>query len=85
MVISVFFLHDVCDRKSYIVIDPKFSARQVLANSVDPYQTAHQGLHCLPFPLHLLDAGLYDKTTLFKFENNYSNFSGVRIMIFTGI
>ena len=41
---------------------PKFSDRQVWANSADPDQTApreeqsDQGLHCLPFPLHLLDA-----------------------------
>ena len=44
---------------------PKFSDRQVWANSVDPDQTAprskseeqsDQGLHCLQFPLHLLDA-----------------------------
>ena len=34
---------------------PKFSDRQVWANSADPDQTA-QGLHCLQFPLHLLDA-----------------------------
>ena len=49
---------------------PKFSDRQVWANSADPDQTAplqtqirllleeqsDQGLHCLQFPLHLLDA-----------------------------
>ena len=44
--------------------DPKFSDRQVWANSVGPDQTApegawkeqsDQGLHCLPFQLHLLD------------------------------
>ena len=36
---------------------PKFSDRQVWANSADPDQTAPgQGLHCLQFPLHLLDA-----------------------------
>ena len=33
----------------------KFSDRQVWANSADPVQTA-PGLHCLQFPLHLLDA-----------------------------
>ena len=42
--------------------DPKFSDRQVWANSADPDQTAQeqsdQGLHCLQFPLHLLDAFL---------------------------
>ena len=43
--------------------DPKFSDRQVWANSADPDQTApkeqsDQGLHCLQFPLHLLDAFL---------------------------
>ena len=43
--------------------DPKFSDTQIWANSADPDQTApeeqsDQGLHCLPFPLHLLDAVL---------------------------
>ena len=33
---------------------PKFSDRQVWANSADPDQT-DQGLYCLQFPLHLLD------------------------------
>ena len=48
--------------------DPKFSDRQVWANSADPDQTApDQGLHCLPFPLHLLDSLLYGRATLFKF------------------
>ena len=46
--------------------DPKFSDSQVLATSVDQNQTA-QGLHCLPFRLHLLNALLYCKTTLFEF------------------
>ena len=37
--------------------DPKFSDRQVWANSADPDQTApDQVLHCLQFSLHLLDA-----------------------------
>ena len=35
---------------------PKFSDRQVWANSADPDQTAPQGLHYLQFPLHFLDA-----------------------------
>ena len=59
-------------------IDPKFLNRQVLANSKDPVQTAvclelllkersDQGLPCLPFCLHLLDALLYEGTALFKF------------------
>ena len=30
-------------------------------------EQSDQGLHCLQFPLHLLDALLYDKATLFKF------------------
>ena len=47
--------------------DPKFSDRQVLANSADPDQTADQGLHCLLFHLHLLDTFLCGKATLFKF------------------
>ena len=31
-------------------------------------------LHCLPFCLHLLDALLYGKATLFKFLGDYSRF-----------
>ena len=53
---------------------PKFSNTQVWANSVDPDQTAprgaeqsDQGLHCLQFPLQLLDALLYRKAILFNF------------------
>ena len=30
-------------------------------------EQSDQGLHCLPFCLHLLDALLYGKATLFKF------------------
>ena len=57
---------------------PKFSDRQVWANSLDPDQTAprgngieeqsDQGLHCLPFCLHLLEALFYTKATLFDFR-----------------
>ena len=53
---------------------PKFSDRQIWANSADPDQTAplleeqsDQGLHCLQFPLHLLDALLEGKAILFNF------------------
>ena len=56
--------------------DPKFSDRQVWANSVNPDQTALNqtlleeesdlGPHCLPFCLHVLDAFLYGKTIQFK-------------------
>ena len=58
--------------------DTKFWDIQLLANSVDPYQSA-QGLHCLPFCLHLLDILLYGKTTSFQFWNNYSNIFGCLI------
>ena len=50
-----------------------FSDRQVWANSVDLDQTApkeeqsDQGLHCLPFRLHVLGTLFYNKTTLFIF------------------
>ena len=41
--------------------DPKFSDKQSWANSGDhdqtsPKEQSDQGLHCLQFPLHLLDA-----------------------------
>ena len=35
---------------------PKFSDKQAWANSAVPDQQSYQGLHCLQFPLHLLDA-----------------------------
>ena len=62
--------HTVVYRK-----DPKFSDRKVYANSVDPDQIAPReavwsGLHSLPFCwlcMHLYDAILYGKATLFKF------------------
>ena len=43
-----------------------------MTNSVDPDQTApeeqsDQGLHCLQFPLHILDALLLGKAILFNF------------------
>ena len=48
--------------------DPKFSVRQVLANSADPDQEqSDQGLHSLPIFPHLLDALLFGRNTLFKF------------------
>ena len=52
--------------------DPKFSDGQVLANSADPDQTileeqSDQGLHCLQFHLHLLDAWFKSRATLFEF------------------
>ena len=58
----------------------KFSDRQVWANSADPDQTApDQGLHCLQFPLHLLDSLLCGRATLLKFSSDYNNSLGVRI------
>ena len=45
--------------------------------NIDPAETApDQGLPCLPFRLHVLDTLLYDKTTLFKFYENFSNVTG---------
>ena len=52
---------------SYYRNDPKFSGRQVLANSADPDQTADQCLDCLPFRLYLLNALLYGKAAMSKF------------------
>ena len=50
---------------------PKLSDTQVWTNSADPDQTApqsDQGLHCLPFCLHLLDTLLNGKSILVKFS-----------------
>ena len=52
--------NEICVRRqngrtnSYYRNDPKFSDRQVWANSADPDQTADQHLDCLPFRLHLV-------------------------------
>ena len=43
-------------------------------------EQSDQGLHCLPFPLNLLDPLLCSKTILFKFKADYSIFSGVQIL-----
>ena len=45
--------------------DPKFLDRYAWANSTNPDQTAQsdQGLHCLQFPLHRLDALLCGRAT----------------------
>ena len=59
---------EICVRRqngrtnSYYRNDPKFSDRQVWANSADPDQTADQRLDGLPFRLHLLNALLYGIT-----------------------
>ena len=60
-------------RRALYQYDPEFSDRQVWANSADPDQS-DQGLHCLPFRLHLLDILLRDKPILFKFWDDYSKF-----------
>ena len=65
--------NEICVRRqngrtnSYYRNDPKFSDRQVWANSADPDQTADQRLDCLPFRLHLLNALLYGKAAMSKF------------------
>ena len=56
--------------------DPKYSINLKIrtdrscANTVDPdklTEPSDQGLYCLPFHVHILDALLYVKTTVFKF------------------
>ena len=47
-------------------------------------EQSDQGLHCLPFHVHPLDALLCGNIALFKISNNISIFSGVQIFrIFT--
>ena len=46
--------------------DPKFSDSLVWANSADLDQQSDQGLHCLQYCLHLLEALLYGKTSFFQ-------------------
>ena len=64
---------EICVRRqngrtnSYYRNDPKFSDRQVWANSADPDQTADQRPDGLPFRLHLLNALLYGKAAMSKF------------------
>ena len=52
-------MHKVAPISGYVPSDyrndPKFSDRYACANSADADQT-DQGLHCLPFRLHLLDS-----------------------------
>ena len=61
-------LTDVVFQKCGYRNDPKFSDRQVSANSVGPELTApDQGIHCLPVPLHPLD------TLLCGRARHYSN------------
>ena len=55
---------------------PKFSDTQVWANSVVLEEQSDQGLHCLPFLVHLLDALLCGRSTLFEPEEDYSKFFG---------
>ena len=42
-----------------------FRADRSWANRVDPDQQSDQGLHCLPFRQHRLDALIYGRVTLF--------------------
>ena len=53
-------LNKISEKRSILYRNvPKFSDRQVWANSADPDQTEEQfdqGLHCLQFPLHILDS-----------------------------
>ena len=42
-------------------------------------EQSDQGLHCLQFRLHLLDALLYSKASLFNFRVITANFLGVQI------
>ena len=68
-------------RKKKYRNDLKFSDRYVCWAAVQTEsrllreEQSDQGLHCLHFRLQLLDALLYGKATLFKFKDNYSNFS----------
>ena len=55
--------------------DPKYSDRQVWANTVDLEQF-DQCLHCLPLCSHVLGTLLHGKTTLFQFQDNYAIFEG---------
>ena len=43
----------------------KFLDSYACANSLNEEQS-DQGLHCLSFPLHLLDSFLYGRVTLFE-------------------
>ena len=62
--------------------DPKFSDRQVWANSAE--EQSDQGLHCLQFRLHLLEALLYGIPSCSNFRVVTANFSNVQIFrIFT--
>ena len=51
---------------------------------LEQQEQSDQGLHCLQCRLHHLDALLYDKATLFKFQSDYGQFLDVwNFRIFT--
>ena len=72
--------------------DTYFFYQKVRVNSVDQVQTAPEGAITQavwsestlfsPFCLHLFDALLYGKTTLFKSEDNKIIFSAVPLYVF---
>ena len=67
--------------------DPKFSDGQVWTNNVDQMRLLleeqfDQGLHCLPFCLHLLGAYSVIKPKCSTFRIITAKFSGVRIFSF---
>ena len=51
--------------------------RLLLKERSDLQEQSDQGLHCLPFRLHLVGALLYGKANLFTFYDNY--FLGVQM------
>ena len=66
------FLNDaahICQRV------PKFSDRWVMVNSADPDQS-DPGIHCLQYLLHLLEAGLFGTTFLFR------KFKKIMVLVF---
>ena len=73
--IKLYLMHQAnCACIKHYRNDPKFSDRQVWANSADRDQTAplgaeqsDPGIHCLLFNLHLLETFLYCKTNLLEF------------------
>ena len=64
---------------------PSFQTDRPSANSVGPDQTrleqSDQGLHCMPFCLHILVTLLVGKAYLHKFQGDYSNLFGFSVFL----
>ena len=62
----------------------RLNASVLILESQTRLWQSDQGLHCSPFHLHFLDTFLYDKTTLFEFEERNSSCFFFQLFFSTG-